>query len=80
MFVECKEYYFDSIVRVFGKRKLAFNTDDVSSYFQMYDTEKKKTVVRVCLKTGRYHDVDAEFDTIHSMITKGVPDREVEND
>lgn len=70
MFIECKEYWFDSIDRIYSKRKLAINTTDISSYFDLYNTEMRRTVVRVCLKTGRYHDIDASFDTFSDIIAE----------
>ena len=68
MFLACKEFWYDSILRVYSKRKIAVNIEDISSYFEYYDTQMKKTVIRVCLKTGRYHDIEGSFDTFHEAV------------
>ncbi len=69
MFIACKEYCFDSVLRVYGKRKVAVNIEDISSYFEHYDTGMKKTVIRVGLKCGRYHDIEGDFDTFHEAVS-----------
>ena len=66
--IKCKEYWFEPIDRIFHKRNLAINPTDISSYFDFYSEEKKKTVLRVCLKTGRYHDIDARFDEFSEIV------------
>ena len=68
--IKCKEHYFDSINRVFSKRNLAINPTDISSYFDLYSVEMRKTVLRVCLKTGRYHDIDAKFDEFSEIVER----------
>lgn len=69
MFIACKEFWYDNIVRVYSKRKVGVNSEDISSYFEHYDTEMKKTVLRVCLKNGRYHDIEGDFDTFHDTVS-----------
>lgn len=66
--IKCKEYYYDPIYRVYSKRNFAINPTDISSYFDFYSVEMKKTVLRVCLKTGRYHDIDARFDEFSKIV------------
>ena len=68
MFLTCKEFWYDSILRTYSKRKIAINIDDISSYFEYYDTQMKKTVIRVCLKTGRYHAIEGNFDIFHEAV------------
>lgn len=69
-FIRCLEYWFDSVLRKYSKRKLAINALEISDFFNYYNTEMKMSVLRVCMKNGGYHDIDTDFDSFCEQIQK----------
>lgn len=67
--VKCWEYYFNSTVRRYDKRKFAINVCDITCFFE-YDSEReyRKKVLRVFLSNGAYHDIDMTYKELCDIV------------
>lgn len=68
MFIKCKEYWYDQVVRIYSKRMLAINVTEISSYHTSYHSELKKTVLRVNLKDGNSYLIDNDFNSFSESL------------
>ena len=66
--VKCWEYYFDSIKRRYAKRRLAVNICDITCFFEYFSKDYNRTVLRVFLSNGAYHDVDMTYKELCDVI------------
>ena len=66
--VKCWEYYYDSRIRQYDKRKLAINICDITCFFEHYSKDYNRKVLRVFLNNDAYHDVDMTYEELCDVI------------